>query len=347
MQEKFEFVNRQILHTPQTRISFHFFPNFPSSFYSLSCHSVDVQQLKSLIARGKIEEVLNILLQPGTLSDKDHQSSAIALSGQWSNLRQDDLRGTLSMQDANRERNRITAALLSLIDDLSKPPVVMPNPSATGGVQKILFLAANPMDTGRLRLDKEHREVQEKLRAASQRDKFQLEQRFAVRTGDFSQALLDLSPQFLHFSGHGYTRAATGGEGERMLHLPPTSQPGYEGGLAFEGSDGKAQYVSGSVLANLLKLFAGTLSCIVLNACYSASQVNDLKKAFSSVQKSHPVYVVGMNAAVPDDTAIDFAAEFYRAIGSGRDIPFAFKLAKAAMNLNNTKGTHIPELIEL
>jgi hypothetical protein len=347
MQEKFEFVNRQSRHTPQTRISFHFFPNLPVHFYALSCHSVDVQQLKSLIARGKIEEVLKMLLQPGALSDNDHQSSAIALSGQWSNLRQDDLRGTLSMQDANRERNRITAALLSLIDDLGKPQIVMPNPSATGGVQKILFLAANPMDTGRLRLDKEHREIQERLRSATQRDRFELEQRFAVRTRDFTQALLDLSPQFLHFSGHGYTRAATGGEGERMLHLPPTSQPGYEGGLAFEDTDGKARYVSGAALADLISLFASTLNCIVLNACYSASQVDDLKKAFNSIEKSHPVYVIGMNAAVPDDTAIDFAAKFYAAIGAGRDIPFAFNFAIATMDLESMPGTHIPQIIEL
>ena len=69
--------------------------------------------------------------------------------------------------------------------------------------EAILFLAANPLDTTRLRLDEELREVREELERAKLRDRFTLHSRGAVRPRDFIRAMLDLAPRFVHFSGHG------------------------------------------------------------------------------------------------------------------------------------------------
>lgn len=68
---------------------------------------------------------------------------------------------------------------------------------------KILFLAANPRDTDRLRLDEEVRAIDEALRKADFRDYFELHSHGAVRIEDLQELLLRYQPQIVHFSGHG------------------------------------------------------------------------------------------------------------------------------------------------
>jgi len=65
----------------------------------------------------------------------------------------------------------------------------------------ILFLAADPTDLTRLRLGEELREIQEKLQLAKLRDRFELHQRMSIRPVDVSQAMLDVRPKIVHFSG--------------------------------------------------------------------------------------------------------------------------------------------------
>jgi len=48
-------------------------------------------------------------------------------------------------------------------------------------VKKILILSANPLNTARLRLDEEVREIQAGLERAKSRDKFEIITRWAVR----------------------------------------------------------------------------------------------------------------------------------------------------------------------
>ncbi|BAY32118.1 hypothetical protein NIES2107_40040 [Nostoc carneum NIES-2107] len=68
---------------------------------------------------------------------------------------------------------------------------------------KILFLASDPSDESRLRLGQELRDIRERLQLAKGRDKFVLESRESVRPGDITQAIFDVDPQIVHFSGHG------------------------------------------------------------------------------------------------------------------------------------------------
>ncbi len=67
----------------------------------------------------------------------------------------------------------------------------------------ILILASSSIDTARLRLDKEAREIDEGLRRAQKREQFTLQQKWAVRPDDLRRVLLDFNPQIVHFSGHG------------------------------------------------------------------------------------------------------------------------------------------------
>src|SRR5689334_3743473 len=68
---------------------------------------------------------------------------------------------------------------------------------------KILFLAANPINTPQLRLDQELRDVQTALRQSRYRDQLELQAVWASRITEMRRAMLDIEPQILHFSGHG------------------------------------------------------------------------------------------------------------------------------------------------
>ena len=55
---------------------------------------------------------------------------------------------------------------------------------------RVLFLAANPINAGRLRLDEEAREIQQKLASGTYRETFELISQFATRPNDLQLALL-------------------------------------------------------------------------------------------------------------------------------------------------------------
>jgi hypothetical protein len=187
---------------------------------------------------------------------------------------------------------------------------------SAGEPQTILFLAANPKDTGRLRLDQELRDIAEGLQRAQQRDQFVLEQRWAVRPRDIQRAIMDVGPHIIHFSGHG-----TG-----------------EAGLVFEDAVGNAQPVEGDALAGLFELFADRITCVVLNGCYSEVQAQAVAQ--------HIPYVIGMHQAIGDGAAIAFAVGFYDALGAGRDVEFAYKLGCAAIRLEGIAEHLTPVLVK-
>lgn len=164
-------------------------------------------------------------------------------------------------------------------------------------VKKILILTANPKNSTPLRLNQEVREIDEGLTRAKQRERFDLEQKWAVRPRDVQRAILDLAPQIVHFSGHGVG----------------------EDGLAFEDETGQAKLVSTQAIAGLFELFADQVECVLLNACYSEVQAEAIAQ--------HIPYVIGMNQAIGDTAAREFAVGFYDALGAGRDLEFAYKFA--------------------
>src|SRR6202043_1057133 len=86
--------------------------------------------------------------------------------------------------------------------------------------EAILFLAANPTDSTVLRLSEEAREIREELERAGLRDKFLFHERGAVRPKDLSRTLIDLSPRYLHLSGHGGPSGAIYLESETAKSIP-------------------------------------------------------------------------------------------------------------------------------
>jgi hypothetical protein len=182
-------------------------------------------------------------------------------------------------------------------------------------VISILFLAADPTDASRLRLGEELREIQEKLRLAKLREQFGLHQRMSVRPMDISQALLDVQPQIVHFSGHG---TATGA-------------------LCFENQVGETHPIQPNALAALFEQFAHQVKCVILNACYSETQAKAIAE--------HIEYVIGMSQAIDDKAAIAFAVGFYQALGAGRTVEDAYKLGCVQVELHGISGHLTPILI--
>lgn len=183
-------------------------------------------------------------------------------------------------------------------------------------VKTILILAANPKGTAPLRLDEEVREIKAGLQRSRHRHQFVVQYESAMRPRDVRRAMLDYKPQVVHFCGHG--------EGEK--------------GLVLEDDNGRAKLVSTAALANLFELFADQVDCVLLNACYSDVQAAAIAQ--------HIGAVVGMNQAIGDRAAIEFAVSFYDALGAGEAIEFAFRLGRNAMQLEGIAEDQTPILIQ-
>ncbi len=166
---------------------------------------------------------------------------------------------------------------------------------------KILFLTADPSDESRLRLGQELRDIKARLR--KEPGKFQLQQRESVRVGDITDAIFDVEPQIVHFSGHGKST----------------------GELCFENEVGKVQPVKPDALAAMFKLFAQSINCVVMNACYSEIQAEAIAEYIP--------FVIGMNDAIGDKAAIAFAVGFYKALAANRSIEDAYEFGCVEIRL--------------
>jgi hypothetical protein len=182
---------------------------------------------------------------------------------------------------------------------------------------RILFLASNPRDTTPSRLEKEMRAIDEAIRQAEFRDKFDIRQQWAVRIRDLQRHLLRHEPEIVHFSGYGSD----------------------SGEIVLENDRGNSQAVPIPALSKLFALLKGNIRCVVLNACYSEAQAQAIAQ--------HIDCVIGMSKAIGDTAAIHFAAAFYHALGYGRDVRNAFDLGCVQIDLYNLGEEDTPKLLAI
>lgn len=178
----------------------------------------------------------------------------------------------------------------------------------------ILIVSADPLDTERLRIDQESRDIVAALQQARFGSQFVVETKLAVRLSDLQALLLQYDPTILHFSGHG---TATGQ-------------------IVLEDQAGNAAAVPPDALRRLFSALAGGLRCVVLNSCFSEAQADSIAECVDCV--------VAMAADVPDTAAIDFAVAFYRALAFGKDAAAAFQLGCAQLALTETAPADTPHL---
>jgi hypothetical protein len=178
----------------------------------------------------------------------------------------------------------------------------------------VLVASANPIDTDRLALDEEVRDITARLRATPGRDAVELRTAWAMRPLDLLSELNEHAPAVVHFSGHGTP----------------------DGRLVFLDATGQGKPVTGQALSATLVTAAESVRVVVLNACFSA----ELARALTE----HIDVAVGMNRPVGDDAARVFASAFYTAIGYGASVQRAFGQGRAALMLQGIPEEHTPQL---
>ena len=179
----------------------------------------------------------------------------------------------------------------------------------------ILFLAANPSDTTRLKLEEEEKEIRKGLDQSTHRDNFRFDRIGAVTLDEMLDRIMDLKPQIVHFSGHGSG----------------------SGGLVMEDGSGQPCLVKAESLSRIFREFADCVECVVLNACFSEVQANAIAQ--------HIPYTIGMSQAISDRAAIKFAVGFYKALGGGKDFMGAFRLACTRIAISDIPEDLTPVLI--
>jgi hypothetical protein len=179
----------------------------------------------------------------------------------------------------------------------------------------ILILAANPQNSDKLRLDEEVSEIEKGLERAKDREQFRVVSKWAVSPRDMRRALQDYAPSIVHFCGHG----------------------GGSEGIVLEDDLGKSKLVPTEALAKLFEAYAEKIQCVVLNACYSETQAKAIAR--------HISYVIGMNKAIGDKAAIEFAVAFYDMVGAGESFERAYQLGCVAIQMAGIPEHLTPVLI--
>ncbi|MGW6982322.1 CHAT domain-containing protein [Streptomyces sp. NPDC054932] len=185
-----------------------------------------------------------------------------------------------------------------------------------GPMIKVLTLFANPRGSSQLRLGEEDRTIRECFRRARNKDQIELTVRHATTVDDVRRALLDDDYTVVHFSGHG-TRT----------------------GLAFEHPDGSLYIPPQEVFAELLAEYTLSLSCVVLNACYSAHQGGFVSLGLP--------YTIAMEAPISDRSAIAFSEAFYDSVAAGKGIDFSYRQGVLALRLAKCADSAVPILLQL
>jgi hypothetical protein len=167
---------------------------------------------------------------------------------------------------------------------------------------RILFLAANPVNTTPLDLEEEMRAVEKEIRGTRCRDKITFSGHHAVRPDDLIRYVREEKPDVLHFIGHG------------------TSD-----GIALRDDGGGLHIVQGEALA---RFFTGRgVKMVILNCCYSEEQAKAIAAAVDTV--------IGTRAALGDKAARRFSVAFYRTLGDGYPIAEAFRDGGDTLPLHN------------
>jgi hypothetical protein len=165
----------------------------------------------------------------------------------------------------------------------------------------VLYVTAS--SRGDLRVDEEIREVKAAVQAAVHRDGLHIEHQPAATLGDLLTGLSRLVPQVVSFSGHA---------AEDLLEFDT-------------GSDvwGAGHRVPAGVFAQAMGAVDAPPRLVVLNACRSQAQLNELVRVVPMA--------VGMAGSIGDPAAIAFAARFYASLTDGQSVRGAYRLAKVQL----------------
>lgn len=276
---------------------------------------------KLVAAEKKIGDIKTKLAVNSKAQAGKRRSLAVAEGSEQQVSDREDQRRRRADKAHVREIARLTRPAVRYVD------VRTPEPEPL----RVLYLTANPeaddvtethadgstTTTSRyLRLDREIREVQLTLRGAKYRDLVAVEHRPAATAEDLIDALNDIRPHLVHFSGHGWS-----------------------GGIVFDNGsleDPQKHPVEFDLLAQVLQATSTPPRVLVLNACETLDGADLLLPAV-------PV-IIAMSDTIDDTAAIVFARRFYAAIASAQPVGIALAQAQAAMRLTTPDDADLPQV---
>lgn len=178
----------------------------------------------------------------------------------------------------------------------------------------VLFLASNPLDLTQLRLDEEARAIANMIRQSKYRDSVQFESRWALQPMDLLQAINELNPTIVHFSGHGSDNDE----------------------IAFQDQNGNMKLVTKEAIVQTMMASVENIRLVFFNTCYSKNQAEAISEFVEAT--------IGMNTSIGDDAARVFSSQFYSSIGFGHSVGKAFQQAKALVMMEGINEENTPEL---
>ncbi len=161
---------------------------------------------------------------------------------------------------------------------------------------KVLILFSNPADSARVRLDIEHREIDQVLKELSLDTSF-VRRLHAVSVDDFASALQSDDFEVIQFSGHGCP----------------------DGIFLERGQIDNGVLVSSQQLAAILRRTSPKLRVLLLLSCFSSSSLGDLAIVAP--------YVITIAGQVDDEACIKFVSGFYSAYFKNPSVEWAFNVA--------------------
>ncbi len=164
---------------------------------------------------------------------------------------------------------------------------------AEKSMSKAIVFYSSPDDLSRLRLDKEHRAVDQVL-SRLQMPSNAIHRLHATSVNDMITALRGSSYQIVQFSGHGS-----------------------EDGIWVEGETGSGVVLTPEQIVALLRLAAPQVKATIFLSCFSAS-------AIPTLIESAP-YLITVSGTADDGASIEFISAFYETFLKNGSIESAFR----------------------
>lgn len=179
-------------------------------------------------------------------------------------------------------------------------------------VLKLLFLAANPLDTQALSVGREFERIKQRLADNALPVRIDAQARWAVEPQRLLGFIDQEKPDLVHFAGHGETNGdivLESAQGARAL-IPPDRLAAAFGAINHDER---------------------VVRCVVLNACYARAAAEAIGK--------HVDAVIGSGGPIRDESAIAFAVEFYAALANKHSVAAAIKFGKVQVDLELPNDT--------
>jgi Effector-associated domain 4/Tetratricopeptide repeat len=203
---------------------------------------------------------------------------------------------TQSSQTASSDAQEALVNGLPKILNTDSDPNHLPRHREEPSKKTILMLSATPDRTQTARWKEELQKIRGAIDRASNNGGFELEDRQYINSSDVSEEMRKLRPYIVHISGCA--------DGLENLLCSDSS-------LAIR--DGELK----EFIAELFRLYAKEIFCIVLSGCHSEEQS---RKIVQDIE-----FVIGISAHLEEVEAVKFINEFYYQLASGQQVVASYR----------------------